>query len=452
MRKSLLLLTMPLLLALLAACGSLSESNTLTICSSLPLNNGTNARAQDMSRAIEMAIAEKGSVVLDGREYPLRYVAMDDTIPETGRWNTGQEERNARAAISEHDCIAYIGTFNSGAAKIAIPILNRVQMAMISPGNTYPGLTKPGTGLGDEPWIYSPLGPEKRNFCRVVPADDLQAPAGAQYAAQTLGVRTVALVHDTELYGKGLADIFREAAGPLNLEIVGEISINSRELYQVTESDDNDATEDVNLEASRAYALKIATDIFALASERPDMIYFGGETSSGAGHLLNALREQGYEGFFMGADAIAEDAFIEQQEMDSDIRISQNGDSRVYATLVSLPPEQLTGLGETWYRNFRNRYNTTSADAFAAPSYEAAWVVLNAIERAQVPEGDAATFLERARPAVLAAIKNQGEFSGVLGTWEFDENCDTSLRTISINQVTGTTFQLIDVVGDAATE
>lgn len=445
MRKSLLLLTLPLLLALLAACGSLSDSNTLVICSSLPLNNGANARAQDMSRAIEMAIDKKGSVVLDGRSYDLAYIPMDDTSPETGSWSTAQEERNARAAISEHGCIAYIGTFNSGAAKIAIPILNRVQMAMISPGNTYPGLTKPGTGLGDEPWIYSPLGPERRNFCRVVPADDLQAPAGAQYAALELGVRTVTLVHDTELYGKGLVDIFRGTAEELGLEVLGEFDVNARELYEVIPSDDNDATEDVDISSSMDYAASRAEEILAVGM--PDLIYFGGQTSSGAGHLFKALKDAGYTGYFMGADAIAEDALIEQMEADSNTQPSGQGDTQVFATLVSLPPEQLTGMGAEWYQEFRRRYNTSSVDAFAAPSYEAAWVVLNAIERAQVPSGNA-PLLERARPAVLEAMKSQGEFSGVLGTWEFDENCDTSLRTISINQVTGTTFQLVDVVGD----
>ena len=220
MKKVLLLLLLPLLLA---SCSLPTVYDELAICSSLPLNGGENDRAMSMSRAIDMAIEEQnaatGGAVLDGTLYPLRHVAMDDTIPETGSWDTGKEAENARAAIAEHDCVAYIGTFNSGAAKIAIPILNRVQMAMISPGNTYPGLTKPNTGIGDEPWIYSPLGPNKRNFCRVVPADDLQAPAAARYAADTLKVKKVFIFHDAEVYGKGLADIFTQTAAQLSMRI-----------------------------------------------------------------------------------------------------------------------------------------------------------------------------------------------------------------------------------------
>ncbi len=68
--------------------------------------------------------------------------------------------------------MVYIGTFNSGAAKISIPILNAADVVMISPANTYTGLTKPGKGEPDEPDKYYPNG--KRNYTRVIPADDLQ--------------------------------------------------------------------------------------------------------------------------------------------------------------------------------------------------------------------------------------------------------------------------------------
>ena len=422
MKKALLLLLFPLLLA---SCSLLdSRTNEVVICSSLPLNGGENARAQSMSWAIEMAIDQQnrqGGVVLDGKIYPLRYVPMDDTAPDSDKWDTGQEARNARAAIAEHDCIAYIGTFNSGAAKIAIPILNRVQMAMISPGNTYPGLTKPEQGLGDEPWIYSPLGPEKRNFCRVVPADDLQAPAAAKYAANTLKLKRVFIFHDTELYGKGLADIFAATAPEIQMEVVGELGINSRLL-----------TSD-NPKERQQHADEVASQIM---DTRPDLVYFGGETASGPGHVLNVLRLNGYDGYFMGADAIAESAFL------TDAGIST--DERVYATLVALPPSQLGETGAQWANNYRQRYG--KPDAFAAPSYEATLVVIDAIERANLSPYQGDTLLERARPAVLQAMKDTKEFNGILGPWSFDKNCDTNDTTITMNQAIDGAFQFKDIV------
>ncbi len=410
MKKALLLLLLPLLLA---SCSFDNQFDELVICYSLPLDSGNDQRAVSMKQAIDMAIEEKGSAVFDSLSYPLRHVPMDDTIPETGSWDTGKEAENARAAIKEHDCIAYIGTFNSGAAKIAIPILNRVQMAMISPGNTYPGLTKPNTGIGDEPWIYSPLGPNKRNFCRVVPADDLQAPAAAQYAAEKLGVKKVFIFHDAEVYGKGLADIFTKAAGNLNIDIVGNLAVGR-----------NASAEDV------------ANQIL---NTNPDLVYFGGSTQDIYTNILRNLRTLGYDKPFMGADGIAERDFLEKS--------ATLGDANVFATLVGQPLEELPQAGQEWIKRYESRYNA-APDPFAAPSYEAALVVLQAIEQATVSGNVNDDLLTRARPAVLNAMKqtNSANFNSILPQWSFDPNCDTTDTTITINRAGDQNFELEAVV------
>ena len=38
----------------------------------------------------------------------------------------------------------------------------------------------------------------------------MQGPAGANYAAKELQVKTVYIIHDKTKYGKGLADAFKE--------------------------------------------------------------------------------------------------------------------------------------------------------------------------------------------------------------------------------------------------
>src|SRR5207249_2157726 len=122
--------------------------------------------------------------------------------------------------INDKQVVAYIGTYNSGAAKVSIPLLNQAGMVMVSPANTYPGLTKgPERGAeADEPGKYYPNG--KRNYARVVPADDIQGAVGATWA-QELGAKKVYIVHDTELYGKGIADVFRAKAKALGLTEAG---------------------------------------------------------------------------------------------------------------------------------------------------------------------------------------------------------------------------------------
>ena len=76
-----------------------------------------------------------------------------------------------------------MGTYNSGCAKIIVPVLNQDPdgpMLMVSHANTNPGLTK--TWDPGEPEKYYPTG--KRNYARVVTTDDSRVPAAAQFVGQ----------------------------------------------------------------------------------------------------------------------------------------------------------------------------------------------------------------------------------------------------------------------------
>ena len=85
--------------------------------------------------------------------------------------------RNARGYAADKMVVGVIGPFNSGCSAVAIPILNRVALAMVSPTNTYAGLTKRTFATDpEEPGIYYPAG--GRNFTRVSPSDDNQGRIG----------------------------------------------------------------------------------------------------------------------------------------------------------------------------------------------------------------------------------------------------------------------------------
>ena len=59
-----------------------------------------------------------------------------------GLLGRGAREANARYAAAQPDVLAYIGTLDADAAAYSIPITNTADLLMISPCNTYPGLTK----------------------------------------------------------------------------------------------------------------------------------------------------------------------------------------------------------------------------------------------------------------------------------------------------------------------
>jgi len=286
--------------------------------------------------------------------------------------------------------MVYLGTFNSGAAKVSIPILNRANLAMISPANTYPGLTKKVEGVEpNEPDVYYPSG--RRNYSRVVPADDLQGAAAANWAKQ-LGAQRVYVLDDTELYGHGIAVVFDQTARRIGLNVTG-------------------GPEGIDRTASdyRALATKIR-------GTNSDMVYYGGITQNNAGKLFQDLKSVlGPNIKLMGPDGILEEAFIEAA-----------GDAAegVYITFGGLPPSKLTGKGAEWYRAYRQKYNS-EPETYAGYGYESARVAMDAIQRAG----------RKDRGAIRDAIFATRDYDGALGRWSFDQNGDTTLTALSGRQV-----------------
>ena len=88
---------------------------------------------------------------------------------------------------------------------------------MVSPANTYVGLTRPSVVPG-EPQKYFPSG--KRNYARVAIPDNFQGAADAQFA-QSKGWKKIYVLNDGETYGAGIAANFVNAAKSLGITILG---------------------------------------------------------------------------------------------------------------------------------------------------------------------------------------------------------------------------------------
>ncbi|NQW47645.1 MAG: ABC transporter substrate-binding protein, partial [Planctomycetes bacterium] len=216
--QSLVLLVVGLLLA---GCRP-ADPTLVVIVSSLPRTGSAKQQSDTLVRGIRMAVEEAG-----GRAGPFRieYRDLDDSTAAAGQWTSEAEAANARRALQDPNVVAYIGTFNSGAAKVSMPILNLGDLLMVSPANTAVGLTKPGLGAPGEPDVYRPTG--RLNYARVVPADDLQGPLSADWALSR-GVKTVSILDDNEVYGKGIADLFDERCREIGIEVLGHDSIDAK--------------------------------------------------------------------------------------------------------------------------------------------------------------------------------------------------------------------------------
>ena len=189
------------------------DPNTVKIVSMLPMTGSALGQAQTMVNGIKQALAETDSKACDGK-IKIEYEVLDDATAAAGKWDPSQVTSNANKVAADGSVVAAIGHYNSGAAKLSIPVLNQANVAMVSPATTYPGLTKPGKGEPKEPNVYYPTG--TRNFTRVVPADDLQGAVAGNWA-KSLGVQKVYILDDQELYGKGIADVFEATAKKLGI-------------------------------------------------------------------------------------------------------------------------------------------------------------------------------------------------------------------------------------------
>jgi branched-chain amino acid transport system substrate-binding protein len=381
-----------------------ASKGEIEIWSSLPRQGSSKAQTDTIVNAINMAIEERGGVV---GGYKIVFKDVDDSTAAAGKWDEATEIKNANDAVANDKLVAYIGTFNSGAAKLSIPILCAKGIAMVSPANTYPGLTKAGKGEANEPDVYYPNGCA-RNYHRVVAADDLQGLAGAKWAAQ-LGAKNVYVLDDTELYGKGIADVFNNEAAGAGLTVLGRDGIDGK-----------------------------ATDYKALAEKvkatNPDLVYYGGITQNNAGQLWRDLKDAMPDVKLMGPDGI-----LEQEWIDA----AGSAAEGTYITFGGLPADELTGKGADFVKNYNAKYPSNPPEAYTAYGYEAASVVLAAIEKAAATNPADLTAL---RAAVLKEIHATKDFQGALGTWSFNEEGDTSLTAMSGNIVKDGKFAFDSVI------
>ncbi len=143
-----------------SSCSSIvNGSGKYLIASDLPLQGAGRTQTIEMTKAIQYVLKQHG---YKAGKYTLAYQSCDDSTAQAGKWDSGRASANANNYAQNKDVVGVIGTFNSGAAEIEIPILNRAPngpIAMISPANTYVGLTHggPGTASG-EPNKYYPSG------------------------------------------------------------------------------------------------------------------------------------------------------------------------------------------------------------------------------------------------------------------------------------------------------
>jgi branched-chain amino acid transport system substrate-binding protein len=385
----------------LPACGddddsggpSNAEGDTLDIYSSLPLQGAQRPNTTDLVRGAQLALKQHGG---KAGGFTIDYTSLDDSTAQAGAWTPEQTSANARKVAQDDAAVAYIGEFNSGASAISIPILNEVPIAQLSPANTAVGLTsdEPGADEG-EPEKYYPSG--QRHYLRIVPKDTIQGAALATVMKKD-GCRNAYILNDKEVYGAGVARNIEMSAQEQGLEILANEGI------------------DPKAPNFRSLAAK-------MKSAGADCFVFGGITANGAVQLYKDVLAAVPDIRLYGPDGVAETGFTDPEEGG----IPANVQQKVKLTVATLDPSEYPPDGQKFFDEYEKEYGESNPNPYAVYGYEAMDLILDTCQRLGSDCGDRQKLID-------ALFETKGRKS-VLGTYDIDENGDTTLTDYGVYRV-----------------
>jgi len=381
--------------------GAAGAKGTLKVGVTLPLSGGAAADGQPTLKGAQLAVDqanEKGGI----GGYKLEILPLDHAV--NGKYNEQQGAQDMQTLVGDAAVIGVMGPYNSAVAKVEIPISNDAGLLQCSPANTNEALTKPEFGALD----YRKNFPDRINYIRVAATDDIQGPAMAVYAFNTLHLKNLLIVDDVTTFGKGVADNFQKKWEDLGGTV-----------------------------ADRVGAPPDTTDfngiITAAKAKNPDGVYYGGVVTSGAGLLLKQMRQQGLNIPFSGPDGIVNGAGDAEGSL---IQIAgKDNAAGSYGTIAAIGDFPGRADFEAAYaEHYKNDADFKTAGAYSGPAYACTTVILKSLEEflKANPDADQAAIREGVR---AWAADPSHTFETVLGTESFDANGDTTQPFISFYTV-----------------
>ena len=379
----------------LTSCSS--SSSDLFIASDLPMQGGSADQSKSTNNAIKLLLKQMNNTA---GEFSVGFREYDNSTAAKGSWDDAQCAKNAQAHVAAKDEVAVMGTYNSGCAKIIVPVLNQDPegpMVMVSNANTNPGLTKawdPG-----EPEKYYPTG--ERNYFRVVTTDDNQGNAAAEFA-KSIGVKRVYVLNDRQTYGIGVARSFTSAAKALGLTLLS----------------DGDAGTGWDDKAPNYEAL-----FTKIKATKPDMVYVGGIFDLNGGQLVKDKVK--YLGDNKKVKFMMPDGFTGYPDF---LALPEAQGAYLSFTGLSIDQFPKGGAAEKFQADYLAEYGEAPTSSFSVYGAAAAQVLLAAIAAS---DGTRKGVYQAMKGIVIPASES------VVGTeLRFDENGDIISKDITILNVT----------------
>ncbi|MBV9681563.1 MAG: branched-chain amino acid ABC transporter substrate-binding protein [Solirubrobacterales bacterium] len=371
---------------------SSSGANTINIYSDLPLKGAVSAQTLPALNGEKLALSQVG---YKAGQWKVNFISMDDsTATSPTNYDLNVCQANARKAATDPKAVYLVGPFNSGCAEVEIPITNQGGLAQVSPANTYPGLTTndPGTSSG-EPQKYYPTG--KRTYLRIVPRDTIQGQAGLVAMKQS-GCSRVAVADDKTPYGVGLATQIQlhGKANGITVTSVTPVDPTSPNFRSYASTIKSQGATCVYTAFNPPGEVELVKDINAAI---PTAKIFGGDGVCSGGETNPA------KGGFPKSIAPLFHCTVATQG------------------LTTYPG------GQAFLAAYKKAYGVGNPDPYSIYGYEDMQLALKTIAKLGA-QGNS-------KPAVVKALFDTTNYQGAIGTYGFDANGDTTLKSYGLYKV-----------------
>ena len=338
--------------------------NTVTIKPGEPIHIGYLLAESmdfgfDSKHGVEVAIADMGGELLG---HPIELSGYDTQC------NQLAGERAAKLLLNEADLLGIIGTSCSAVANRALSVLASSGIVMISPSNTAPELTSPES--------------HELIYLRTSPNDTVQAYAAAEFAINEFGAKTIATLSYTGLfYPTDLKDAACEEFTKLGGECVADRTINSGDT-------------------------KLTAVLTKIAESDPDVLFVVLDADEAA-LVLSQSKE---------IPELAETTLIFTEMAFAPRLLELSGEDAVgaYITTTSFEFNQESVAYQTYLLSFQDNFGEQPGTQFHAFAYDAARMLLEAIEVVAVQQPDGTLIIDR--EAIRARLFVTEGFDGLTGS------------------------------------
>ncbi|WP_254615014.1 branched-chain amino acid ABC transporter substrate-binding protein [Burkholderia pyrrocinia] len=330
-----------------------SAQEVVTIGISAPLTGPQAAGGKDAENGARLAIDDlnKQNVKIGGKAVTFKLASVDDQAdPKIGV--------QVAQSLVDRGVAAVMGPYNSGVAIPASRIYSNANVPLL-PTASNPALTKQGF----------------KNIFRIGASDSSLGGTMADFASQTLKVKTAVVIDDRTAYGQGVADEFEKVAKARGIQIVGK---------EYTNSQAND----------------FRSILTTIKSKNPDMIFYGGYDAQGA-PMAKQMRQLGVRAKLLGGDSIC------TAEMG---KVAGDAASIVYCAQGGVAPDK-TAEGREYMKKYRDTFHT-DLQVYGVNYYDGVKLLADAMVKA----GTATD-----KPKLIAQLAKTS-YTGIAGTYSFTDN------------------------------